>query len=295
MNCSACDRPGLVPHLRVERDEARDLVPTIDRYGHALADIARCPHCSHMQLETFPPEAELVHAYEDAEDDETYVAEEPAQRLTASEAIARIERYAPSRGRLVDLGCWVGFLVDEAGRRGWDAEGVEPSDYAHEYATQRLGLRVHHADLFHADLEPRSFDAVTLHDVVEHLVRPGDALDRMASLLRPGGVVHIATPNAGSALARRMGPKWWSVLPTHVQYFTRESMRTLLERHGFEVLWMGTAPKTFSVRYYLWRLEGYSPAVSHAAIRAAEAVRMADRLWTPDFRDRMAIVARGPS
>jgi 2-polyprenyl-3-methyl-5-hydroxy-6-metoxy-1,4-benzoquinol methylase len=292
--CSACGSPALRPHLRVVRDEARDLVPTIDRYGHALADIARCGTCGHMQLERFPSEDELVHAYEEATDDETYVEEEHAQRLTARVAVERIERYAPGR-RLVDLGCWVGFLVDEARRRGWDAEGVEPSDYAHAYATQQLGLRVHHADLFHADVERRAFDAVTLHDVVEHLVRPGDALDRMAELLRPGGVVHIATPNAGSALARRMGSRWWSVLPTHVQYFTRASLRTLLERHGYEVLWMGTAPKTFSVRYYLWRLEGYSPAVSRAAIGTAEAVRMADRLWTPDFRDRMAVVARGPS
>jgi hypothetical protein len=55
---------------------------------------------------------------------------------------------------------------------------------------------------------------------------------------------------------------------------------------------MGTAPKAFTVRYYLERLEGYSPRVAAAAVSAARAADAADRLVWPDFRDRMAVVAR---
>jgi hypothetical protein len=57
---------------------------------------------------------------------------------------------------------------------------------------------------------------------------------------------------------------------------------------------MATAPKTFSLRYYLWRLSGYSAPLSDGLIAAASAARLADRLWTPDFGDRMAVVARRP-
>ena len=82
------------------------------------------------------------------------------------------------------------------------------------------------------------------------------------------------------------------MLPTHVQYFTRESLSRLLARHGFAVEWIGTAPKAFTVRYYLERLEGYSPAVARLAVAVAEGLGLADRLVWPDFRDRMAVVAR---
>jgi hypothetical protein len=85
------------------------------------------------------------------------------------------------------------------------------------------------------------------------------------------------------------------VLPTHVQYFTRSSMRRLLAERGYAVEWLGTAPKAFTVRYYLERLEGYSPPLARAAVAGATSVRVADRLVWPDFRDRMALVARGPS
>lgn len=243
-----------------------------------------------MQLARFPAEAELAEAYAEAES-EDYVGEEAGQRATAREALAAIERHA-GPGAILDLGCWVGFLLAEAETRGWAAMGIEPSEFASGFARDRLGLEVLTDDLFEASLPEHAFDAVVLGDVIEHLPDPGAALDRIAALLAPGGVLRMALPDAGSRLARMMGRRWWSVIPTHVQYFTRASITMLLERHGYEVLEIGTAPKAFTVRYYLDRIGGYSKPLSRALVRAAEAVRMADRIWAPDFRDRMAVIAR---
>lgn len=129
-------------------------------------------------------------------------------------------------------------------------------------------------------------------DVIEHLIAPADALQRAHDLLAPRGVLWLALPDAGSRLARAMGRRWWSVLPTHVQYFTRRSITIMLQRNGFEVLELATAPKAFTVRYRLQRIEGYSPPAGRALVRIASAAGLADRMWAPDFRDRMAIVAR---
>jgi hypothetical protein len=82
------------------------------------------------------------------------------------------------------------------------------------------------------------------------------------------------------------------VIPTHVQYFTRVSLAALLERHGFEVVHADTQPKAFTVRYYLGRVGGYSPPLGRALERGAQAARLADRVWAPDFRDRMLVIAR---
>lgn len=66
----------------------------------------------------------------------------------------------------------------------------------------------------------------------------------------------------------------------------------LLARHGFELLSVVTAPKVFTVRYYLDRISGYSPPVGRALVGAAATAGLADRLWAPDFRDRMGVIAR---
>ena len=292
--CAACGASGLQPHLRVAGDMGdQGLIPTTDAFGTALSDIAKCPVCGHMQLAVMPTDAVLAEAYGDAAS-EDYVDEEAGQRETARRILARVERHVPP-GRLLDLGCWVGFLLAEAEPRGWTARGVEPSAWASSYAVDRLGLDVVRDDLFTASLPTGSFDAVVLGDVIEHLPRPVEALERIESLLAPGGVVAMMLPDAGSRLARAMGARWWSVIPTHVQYFTRGSMTTLLQRNGWTPLELRTAPKAFTVKYYLERIGGYSQPVASGLVRGAGAVGVAERMWAPDFRDRMLVIARRPA
>jgi SAM-dependent methyltransferase len=292
--CACCGAAHLVPHLAVAGEMGdQGLIPTTDAYGTALADIVRCSACGHMQLEPMPADEVLEGAYADAAS-EDYVAEAAGQRETARRVLARIEPLAPGR-RLLDLGCWVGFLLAEARDRGWQGTGVEPSTFASDFARRELGLDVRTEELFTADLPPRAFDAVVLGDVIEHLPRPGEALERIAELLDDGGVLAMMLPDAGSLVARRLGARWWSVLPTHVQYFTRASMRTLLVRHGWTVLETRTQPKAFTARYYLERLAGYSAPVSHGLVAGAQRVGLAERMVAPDFGDRMLVVARRPA
>ncbi len=291
MACAACGSQLLTPHLAVAGHAGDDgLIPTTDAFGTALADIVRCPACGHMQLAAFPSEAELSEAYGEAAS-AVYVDEEAGQRETARRVLDRVEGWVEP-GRLLDLGCWVGFLLAEARDRGWEPLGVEPSEWAAGYARERLGLAVVAGDLLAADLPAGAFGAVVLGDVIEHLPDPAGALDRVTDLLAPRGVLCLVLPDAGSCLARAMGRRWWSVIPTHVQYFTRRSLRIRLERSGYELLEVATAPKVFTVRYYLERIGGYWPALARALVAAARGLGIAERMWAPDFRDRMLVVAR---
>ena len=289
--CVVCGAGEMAPHLSVTPDAGATLAADTKAYGSAPADIVRCCRCGHMQVAEFPPRQTLDEGYREVSE-AVYLEEERGQRATAARTLDRIERHVARPGAICDLGCWVGFLLSEAERRGWSAQGVEPSEFAAAFARDRLGLAVQTATLATAELHARAFDCVVMGDVIEHLPDPGDALDQVAELLRPGGVVYLALPDAGSLVARRLGARWWSVLPTHVQYFTRTSLARLLAAHGFSVEWMATAPKAFSVRYYLERLGGYSEALAGGAVSVAERAGVADRLVWPDFRDRMAVVAR---
>ncbi|HEX6116172.1 MAG TPA: class I SAM-dependent methyltransferase [Solirubrobacterales bacterium] len=293
--CAACGRAGLEPHMSVGGEIGEDgLIPTTKEFGTALGDIVRCANCGHMQLDRFPSDAELAGAYAEAASDD-YVDEEAGQRESFRSVLARIERYA-ERGAILDVGCWVGFLLDEARARGWrETTGIEPSLFASGYARSKLGLDVRTEDLFDAELPGRHYDAVVLGDVLEHLTAAGAALDRVAGLLAPGGVLALELPDAGSRVARLLGPRWWSVIPTHVHYFTRESAATMLRRHGYAPLYVATDPKAFTVRYYLDKIGGYSPALASALVGAAARAGIDERMWTPDFRDRMIMIARGPA
>jgi SAM-dependent methyltransferase len=289
--CIACGSSALVPRFRVSGEMGKEgLIPTTDSFGVALADIVRCQVCGHMQLERMPEEAKLSDAYGEATS-EDYLEEETGQRATARALLERIEAHAEI-GALVDLGCWVGFLLDEARSRGWKTVGVEPSEFAAGYATAQLGLDVRNEDLFDAELGEERFNAVFMGDVIEHIPAAGEAVERAGVLLSPGGVLAMALPDAGSRVARVLGRRWWSVIPTHVHYFTRNSMARLLSRHGFEIVELRTAPKAFTVRYYLSRAGGYREGLGRVLVASAERLGAANHLWAPDFRDRMLVIAR---
>jgi SAM-dependent methyltransferase len=243
-----------------------------------------------MQLDVFPTPEQLALEYERAASDD-YVEEETGQRESARRMLAKVEGHA-TPGRLLDLGPWVGFYMAEAEARGWTPTGIEPSTFASEYARDRLGLDVRTEDLYEVELPESSFDAVLMGDVLEHLTDAGEALDRVRRWLVPGGVLVLLLPNAGSRLARVLGRRWWSVIPTHVHYFTARSAARMLERHGFEVVHVSTDPKAFTVRYYLEKGGGYAPRLSRFLVRGAEAISLAERMWAPDFRDRMTVIAR---
>lgn len=291
--CSACGSERLVVAMRVAGEIGEEgLIPTTKEFGTALGNIVRCTDCTHMQLDRFPSDAELDAAYAEAESD-AYVEEEAGQRHSFASVLERIERYAPERGRLLDVGCWVGFLLAEARERGWrECVGIEPSRFASEYARERLGLDVRTEELFGADLARDHFDAIVMGDVLEHLTGANAALERVAELLQPGGLLVLELPDAGSRVARLLGRRWWSVIPTHVHYFTRESAATMLRRRGYEPLYVATDPKSFTVGYYLDKGGGYLPGVSRALVGATERLGLANRMWTPDFRDRMLMIAR---
>src|SRR5687768_12911388 len=148
-----------------------------------------------MQLEVMPASEELENAYAVAESYD-YVAEEPGQRATAQHVLERIERFASPPGRLLDLGCWVGYLLTEARERGWETKGVEPSEFASSYARTELDLDVETRGLFEAELEPDSYRVVFMGDVIEHMIDPLATLEHVRSFLEPNGVLALALPDS---------------------------------------------------------------------------------------------------
>jgi predicted TPR repeat methyltransferase len=270
---------GVDPHL---------FRPSADRYGETVGTVLRCLDCGHGSLEQTPTDEVLAAAYGNAADPLS-VDEEAGQLETARRSLQRIEQYAEP-GSLVDIGCWTGSFVAAAVDRGWSASGVEPSTWAVERAQER-GLDVRVGDLRDSCVTPGTMRCVVMCDVIEHLLDVSEAIGKVAEMLEPGGVLYLTTPDAGGRLARIMGQRWWSILPRHVQYFTRDSMRSLLGRHGLRVVETDSHPKVFTAAYYAQRLGGYSAALARGSVGLTKRLGLADRLITPDFHDRMQVLA----
>jgi SAM-dependent methyltransferase len=155
----------------------------------------------------------------------------------------------PQDVRLLDVGCSSGAFLMTARKLGLETVGVEPSAEAAETA-RRAGLSVFTGYLEAARLPDASLDAVTLIEVIEHLRDPCSLLAECRRVLKPGGILLVTTPNAGSWTARLMGSRWdgfsLTAMGGHISFFNLRSIRVIAERTGFELVRI----ETRNVRFF---------------------------------------------
>lgn len=136
--------------------------------------------------------------------------------------------------RLLEVGCGNGAFLKVAQSCGWDVVGLDTDAIAVEMAN-RSGLCVHAGVLEETTFPQQHFDAITLTHVIEHLHDPQRSLEICYKMLRPGGVLTVATPNLHSTGHRVFGRNWVHLdPPRHLVLFTPQSLRDTLKRAGFQ-------------------------------------------------------------
>jgi len=141
---------------------------------------------------------------------------------------------ARTPGRLLDVGAGRGRFVAQARAAGWYAHGIEPSHRGIEGA-RAIGIELVAGGIDDAQVPPGSLDVATLWHVLEHVEDPGAALERIASWLRPGGLLLVGVPNLAALQARVGGARWYHLdVPRHRTHFTVAGLEALLRAHGLE-------------------------------------------------------------
>lgn len=155
-----------------------------------------------------------------------YRSAEPIYRREFAHAVNFIRKFRPS-GRLLEIGCAYGFLLEEA-RQAYDVAGIEIAEDAGDFCRQR-GLRVLTGAVDESKLaELGPMDVIVMFSVIEHLTNPAETLRLCRRYLNPGGIIAITTGDIASVYARLTGPHWRLMTPPqHLWYFTPESMRRL--------------------------------------------------------------------
>lgn len=160
-----------------------------------------------------------------------------------------LEQYKINKGHLLDVGAATGIFLDIAKKRGWNVAGVEISEYASQKAKEK-GLEVFIGTMENLKNRKENFDAITMWDLIEHVPDPKQQLAISYNLLKPGGLLAINTPDAGSFYAKIRGKKWHLILPPeHINLFNQANLKQLLEKSGFKILAIKKIGKKFKIPY----------------------------------------------
>jgi SAM-dependent methyltransferase len=191
-------------------------------------------------------------------------------------------------GRLLDFGCGGGTFLARMHALGWQVTGLDVSAAAVNRVRNEIGLRAYLGSLPHPQLEPASFDVISMRHSLEHVHFPLNVLREARQLLVPGGKLVISVPNIDSLPFRWFGSAWYGLdLPRHLTHFAPWTLQLMLERAGFEVgpiqmvrhsQWMRASARLAcrTGRATLWHRLLTNRAVSRLASRYCYLMRQSD-------------------
>jgi 2-polyprenyl-3-methyl-5-hydroxy-6-metoxy-1,4-benzoquinol methylase len=215
--------------------------------------VVRCTGCGLVYLSERPAENALTELYNESyyEDGDVgysgYIStfdEHREQFMNIFEKRHRDLLHNVSGKRLLEIGCAYGFLLDFLRKKGWEVTGVEISPLSSSYARNELGLNVLTGSVETAEFEKHSFDVILLLDVLEHLHRPFDVLERIRELLAPGGILVVQCPwelyhweEVAEAILKgvRPGTIEPDAVPAHLYFFQPRTLEEVLKKGGFKI------------------------------------------------------------
>ena len=166
--------------------------------------------------------------------------------------------HVPAGARVLDYGCGLAGYLCDFHDRGIAIAGAEIARYVVD-ACRNNGFDVRKVDDFsRIPFADGEFDVVYLMQVFEHLRDPHGFMKELARVLKNGGVLYLAVPNADSIWGKVFGDNWVSgwFAPFHLFHYNSAALAKLAAQHGFDVVegWSSTPESWFrlNLKSYLY-------------------------------------------
>jgi len=255
LSCPACH--GFRQRLRGQKD------------GH---DVWECRRCGALFMPTASTSVALHELYDHYYERARFTT--PATVIASLEVLVGSAERFRKTGRWLDVGYGEGSLLNVAERHGWACHGSEVSPHALEYGRRRAWV-VTPDPGGDVRFQDGAFDVVTMIELLEHVPEPTRFLAHAARWLRPGGLLYVTTPNAGSLNRRVLGLSWSTVSPPeHLVLWTAVALRRALAPAGFvpfRVRTEGCNPSEILARLRPSRSSGRQVDRNQTALALSEA------------------------
>jgi 2-polyprenyl-3-methyl-5-hydroxy-6-metoxy-1,4-benzoquinol methylase len=176
-----------------------------------------------------------------------YVYKKADPYSSHSQILRWVEQERPAE--VLEVGTAAGYLTSEMASLGCKVTGIEQdvdmAALARRYCDQMVVGDIESLDLGGLG----RYDAIILGDILEHLRDPRAVLERLVTLLKPGGKVLISLPNVANIWVRlnllfgRFNYSNVGILDeSHLRFYTLKTARRLADESGLDVVSMSVTP-----------------------------------------------------
>ena len=219
-------------------------------------DIVKCAGCSLVYCFPRNLEESMLDVYENNywQDYQTQVGEKKIKdRISDFEAVSNermsyIEKFK-TRGKFLDVGCCMGFLVNEADNRGFDAYGIDLNAEDINKGKERYDINLKKD--FLEKFQQYDFDVITSFNVLEHVSDPIKMLLEKKKRLKGDGIIVVGTHDIECKNHQKEKQNWKHIIPNeHLYFFSISTLKKLGEKAGLKMIYHNKPIENGIVAYY---------------------------------------------
>jgi len=215
--CSLCSRDS----LKILKNYSKD-------------NLVQCEDCSFIFSIKKPTQEELNKVYENYSRGHEITDTTKIKNI----AIAKnILSFNPSMNSCLDIACGAGHLLEAFRELGVKTFGTE-----HESGKQVLvdkGIEFIEGEF--SPLTSNKFDLIIFTEAIEHINDQIKFISNCKTLLNPGGLIYMTTPNVCSLEKRLLRSEWGMfVYPEHLSYYSPKTIDILHKQEGFNKVFVRT-------------------------------------------------------
>lgn len=232
-----------------------------------------CTACDMLYATPAPLPGTLATAYEGAAFDASQESHFAAR--TYGSYLPGIASRLPDQVGALDIGTGDGAFLEQLLAKGFaDVVGIEPSTAPIAAAAPAVRDKIRHAVFRSGDFSAEQFRLVTCFQTIEHVPDPLSLCKEALRILKPQGALFIVCHNRKAMLARLMGRRSPIYDIEHLQLFSRQSIRKLLQQAGFRDVQLHTVINRYPVSYWA-RLLPASPRLKDKLLSTLAATGLA--------------------
>lgn len=206
----------------------------------------KCQTCGHYILDVivnengnslYADEQERCYGSGTLESDELFVL---VRKEVVNRRISVISKYINNDNNVLEVGPGGGDLLKYLGSRGVVVDAVEESEVLASLLQKEVDANIINCEFELCEFGEKKYDALISFHVIEHVVNVLSFLKKTNALVRKGGLIFIATPNASG---------WENNLPfalspnfdmAHINLFSQTSLLKCLKDAGWDIVEIAT-------------------------------------------------------
>jgi SAM-dependent methyltransferase len=143
----------------------------------------------------------------------------------------KLDKLGVKEGKVLEVGCNIGYLLYLFKQRGWRCIGIEPSKNFSQYGKKKYGIKIINGFLENVKIKEK-FDLIVLLQVLEHFLDVNKALKILRNHLKPDGLLYIELPNIRKPYSNLS----FFFQNAHPFTFSPNTLQSILEKNGFKVI-----------------------------------------------------------